>query len=453
MKPTLPDEMTAASHSVAVASATAPWWEGITRYQWLVLLMTSLGLMFDLMDATLLQLAMSPALRELLGGRVSTQAVGWYGGVITTVFLIGWSLGGTLFGVYADYYGRKNALIVTILLYSLFTGLAFFSHTWWDFAIYRFITALGIGGEWGAGTALLVETWPERARVKSAVILQGASMFGGIVASGINILVGAISWRYLFLAGAFPGLLLLGLRWWIKESDRWLDVRQAETRETASHAKQNTSGRVFTLRKLFSKGIRRDAIVGALLATIVTLGYWGVGWFVPTMISELLTQGAKKVPTQTVIEYVSNSRILISVGGIVCYVIFLFIGTQWRRKMVLLTFYVGSFVSTLMVLFLGAHSLTTLLALLPLMGFFVLGIWVVFPVYLPELFPTNLRGTGSGFCFTVGRALSAIGPTLTGALVAHTGSFVLAMSVPTLIYLLGPLTLLFARETRGQALQ
>lgn len=431
----------------AAVEAEAPWWQGITRYQWIVLLMTCLGLMFDLMDSNLLGLAMSPALRQLLGARASTQAVGWYGGLVTTIFLVGWSVGGILFGIYADYFGRKSALMITILLYSVFTGLSMFSHFWWDFAIYRFIAALGIGGEWSAGTALLAETWPERARVKSAVILQGSSMFGGLGAALINLLVGAYSWRYLFLAGAFPGFLLLGLRWWVKESDRWLEASSAR-----SQMKRQSPSAGFTLKRIFSKEMRRDTLVGTSLATIVTLGYWAVGWFVPTMISELLTQGSHKVPQATVIHYVSTARILIAVGSILPFVMFLFLGTQWRRKMVLLIFYLASFISTLAVLHLST-SLETLMMLLPLMGFFTLGIWVVFPIYLPELYPTQLRGTGSGFCFTFGRAISAIGPVVTGALVAHTGSFVTAMSIPTFIYLLGPLTLLFARETRGQKLQ
>jgi MFS family permease len=463
LSPSVPGELVATAGGIAVAEAEAPWWKGITRYQWIVLLMTSLGLMFDLMAANLLGVAMAPALRELLGAKASTQSVGWYGGLITTIFLVGWSLGGMLFGIYADYYGRKSALMVTILMYSLFTAISMFAHSWWDFAIYRFITALGTGGEWGAGTALLAETWPERSRVKSAVILQAASMFGGLVASLLNLLVGGYSWRYIFLLGGFPGFLLLGLRWWVKESDRWLAARDASQGETSAVATEARSGTAatkkhasplgaFTLKQIFSKQMRRDTLVGTSLATIVTFGYWAVGWFVPTMVSEMLTQGTHKIAPAAVIHYVSNSRILIAVGSLLAYVVFLFLDTQWRRKRVLLFFFLGSFLSTMAVLYLPT-SLATLLMLLPVMGFFVLGIWVVFPVYLPELYPTRLRATGSGFCFTFGRALSAVGPTLTGVLVSHTGSFITAMTIPTFVYLLGPVVLLFARETRGQTLQ
>ncbi len=459
MKTSVPNELAASAPAVAIGVAEAPWWRGITRYQWIVLLMTSLGLMFDLMDVSLLQLALSPALRDLLHSS-STQDVGWYGGVITTIFLIGWSLGGMLFGIYADYYGRKNALMVTILLYSVFTGMAVFSHTWWEFAIYRFITALGIGGEWGAGTALLAETWPERARVKGGVILQSASSMGSLLAAVINYTVGGYSWRYIFLVGAFPGFLLLGLRWWVKESDRWIAVREGSatppergSRADAPAGKKKPSLRgKFTLTQIFSKELRRDTIVGTSLATIIAFGFWAVGWFVPTMISELLKQGSQHVSPLTIVRYASDSRILVAIGSLLCYPIFLFMGTGWRRKRVLLIFFVGSFITTIMMLYIP-HSLGTLFLLLPLNGFFTLGSWVVFPIYLPELYPTHLRGTGAGFCFTTGRALSAIGPALTGALVAYTGSFVTAMTIPAFIYLLGPVALHWARETKDQVLQ
>lgn len=467
MKPRSPNELTAEAPPVAVQTAELPWWQGITRYQWIVLLMTSMGLMFDLMDANLLGLAMAPALRDLLGPHATTQAVGWYGGVITTIFLIGWSLGGIIFGVFADYYGRKNALMVTILTYSVFTGLAMISHTWWEFAIYRFITALGIGGEWGAGTALLAETWPERSRVKGGVILQSASSTGSLVSALINYFVGGYGWRYIFLVGAFPGFLLLGLRWWVKESDRWLAVQKTASGESRVASGEKRMGaplkgthaparRGFTLKEIFSKDLRRDTIVGSLLATLIAFGYWAGTWFIPTMVSELLTQGNNKVSPITVVRYVSDSRILIAVGSLICYGIFLSMSTGWRRKRVLHIFFVGSFISTIMVLYIPhyvSHSLAALMALLPLMGFFALGSWVVFPIYLPELYPTKLRGTGAGFCFTVGRALSAVGPTLTGFLVTYTGSFVTAMTIPAFVYLLGPIALMFARETRGQRLQ
>src|SRR5579885_2039404 len=197
---------------------------------------------------------------------------------------------------------------------------------------------------------------------------------------------------------------------------------------------------------------RPDYCVAPLLATIVTFGYWAIGWFVPTMISEMLAQGSAKIAPATVISYVSNSRILITFGSLATYVVFLLMSTGWRRKAVLHLFFIGAFLSTMITLYVP-HSLNALMMLLPLMAFFVPGVWVVFPIYLPELYPTRLRGTGAGFCFTFGRALSAAGPILTGALVRHTGSFVTAMAVPSFIYLLGPVALFFAHETRGQELR
>src|SRR5690348_12322138 len=139
------------------------WREGITRYQWLVLLVAWLGWVFDSMDATIYALVLHPALRELLGrqftGGVSQEAIGWYGGIIFSLFLLGWAIGGVLFGVAADRFGRMKTLVVTILLYALFTGLAALSASWWQLALYRFLTALGIGGEWAAGAALVAEVW------------------------------------------------------------------------------------------------------------------------------------------------------------------------------------------------------------------------------------------------------------------------------------------------------
>jgi MFS family permease len=150
------------------------WWRGVSRYQWLVLSVAWLGWVFDSMDSTIYAMVLQPALHDLLGKNSSTGQIEWYGGIIFSIFLLGWALGGVLFGTLADYIGRTRTMILTILIYSLFTGLAALSHSWWELMIYRFLTALGIGGEWAAGAALVAETWPEEKRAKAAGILQSA---------------------------------------------------------------------------------------------------------------------------------------------------------------------------------------------------------------------------------------------------------------------------------------
>src|SRR5262245_55642526 len=159
-----------------VDPSTQSLWAGVTRYQWLVLFVAWLGWVFDAMDATIYAIVLHPALHELLQTSssipVSSEAIGWYGGIIFSIFLVGWAIGGIAFGMVADYLGRTKTLIATILIYAVFTGVAALSQDWWHLALYRFLTALGIGGEWAAGATIVAETWPEEKRAKAAGLLQ-----------------------------------------------------------------------------------------------------------------------------------------------------------------------------------------------------------------------------------------------------------------------------------------
>jgi len=198
------------------------FWAEVTGYQWLVLTVAWLGWVFDSMDSTLYAMVLQPALQELLGSESSTHGIEWYGGIIFSVFLIGWALGGVLFGVLADYIGRTRTMILTILIYSIFTGMAALSHTWWELLLYRFMTALGIGGEWAAGAALVAETWPEAKRAKAAGILQSAWAAGFFFAALANLFFGAYGWLFLFLIGILPALVTLLVRFMVKEPERWI---------------------------------------------------------------------------------------------------------------------------------------------------------------------------------------------------------------------------------------
>src|SRR5438128_11658090 len=169
-------------YRVSTLPTAASWRHGVTPYQWRVLLVAWLGWVFDSMDAMIYALVLHPALHELLrrspSGHVSDADIAWYGGIIFSIFLIGWAIGGVVFGVLADYVGRTKTLIATILIYAVFTGLAALAQDWWHLAIYRFLTALGIGGEWAGGASPVAEVWPAGKRDKAAVILQSGWAMG-----------------------------------------------------------------------------------------------------------------------------------------------------------------------------------------------------------------------------------------------------------------------------------
>jgi MFS family permease len=195
------------------------WWRGVRRDQWLVLVVAWHGWVFDAMDATIYTIVLHPALHDhTASGRPTAEHIGWYGGIIFSIFLIGWAIGGITFGVVADRFGRTKILIATILMYAVFTGAAALSQEWWHLALYRFLTALGIGGEWAAGAALVAESWPEDKRAKAAGILQSAWAVGFFLAALCNlVLKDAYGWRGLFLIGILPAFVTLLIRWWVKE--------------------------------------------------------------------------------------------------------------------------------------------------------------------------------------------------------------------------------------------
>ena len=223
-----------------LAPPQTSWRHGVTPYQWRILLVAWLGWVFDSMDAMIYALVLHPALHDLLQGAsggtpVGDGEIGRYGGIIFSVFLIGWAIGGVLFGVVADYVGRTRTLIVTILIYAVFTGMAALSQDWWHLAIYRFLTALGIGGEWAAGASLVAEVWPEEKRAKAAGVLQSAWAAGFFLAALFNLLLHGYGWRMLFLVGVAPALVALLVRLWVKEPERWVKARARELASGTSH--------------------------------------------------------------------------------------------------------------------------------------------------------------------------------------------------------------------------
>ena len=401
-----------------------------------MLLVAWMGWVFDSMDATIYNLVLTPALRELLGTRGTPENIGWYGGIILAIFLVGWALGGILLGILADYLGRARTLVIAIVTYALFTGLAGLSHSWWELAMYRFLTALGVGGEWAAGATLVAEVLPESLRVKGAGVLQSAWGAGYFLAAGVYLLLSGHSWRVMFFVGVLPALVGVFALLKVHEPERWRDARPPG------------AGRL-TLWELFVPARRRDTIVGSSLAFVAVFGLWGATNWTPSLVRELVEPG--RLASVEITRMVSYAVMILNAGAIAGYFAFPPLAERIGRRPAFALMMLGAAV-TLPATFLVPSSYSMMLAILPALGFFTNGIFSGFPVYLPELFPTRIRATGAGFCFNAGRVLAASGPFLTGYLVAQLGTFARAASAVALIYVLGMLVLVFARETKGQAL-
>ena len=417
------------------------WWHGITRYQWLVLFIAWLGWVFDAMDATIYAIVLHPALHDLLqspGETVSSEQIGWYGGIVFSIFLIGWAIGGIFFGVVADHLGRTKTLIITILIYAIFTGLAALSQDWWHLAIYRFLTALGIGGEWAAGAALVAETWPEEKRAKAAGILQSAWAVGFFLAASFNLLLAGYGWRVMFVIGVLPAFVSLLVRWHVKEPDRWAKAHDRDMTISPTH-----------MTDIFHPPLRRSTIVGSALAFVAVFGLWGSTNWAPTLIREL--PDLKGSDAATLTASVSYAIMALNGGALFGYLGFGALADRFGRRAVFAFMCLGSFVM-LPVTYLLPTTYVGVLMLLPLLGFFNNGIFSGFPIYLPELYPTRLRATGAGFCFNAGRVLASAAPFLTGWLVTELGTFGRAASTVALIYLVGLVVLIFAPETKGKPL-
>ena len=406
------------------------WYRDLTPYQWRVLICACLGWALDIMDGYLYAIVLFPAMSDLLQ-TTESAVIGWHGGIVLSIFMVGWALGGLVFGPIADRFGRAKTMAITILIYAGFTGLCGIASSWQELALYRFMTGLGIGGEWSAGAALIAESWPERSRAKAAGIMQSCGGIGFFLASLLYLVIGPYGWRWVFAFGILPAVVAFYIRRSLKEPERWVKAK------AQSHS----------LRAIFKKPMRRDVLVGTGLAVVATFGYQGAIQWVPSWISAMLhAQGAKSAIPQ-----VSLITAVLNFGGMIGCVIFPWVAESWGRKGALLTYFIGALVFVPTTFFL-AETFHQALVVSPLMGFFAAGVFAGFAIYFPELFPTALRATAQGFCYNFARIISAVAPLAVGAIVSCYGSFAPAIAIVSLVYTLGLIVLVFARETKGEGL-
>jgi MFS family permease len=434
------------------------WWRELNRYHWFVFIVAALGWLFDTMDQQLFTLARIPAMREILAtpeGPPSKEVVSAYAGYATSIFLMGWALGGLGFGVLGDRIGRVKTMLMTILIYSIFTGLSALSRNFGEFALWRFLTGLGVGGEFAVGVALVAEALPDRPRPYAIGLLQALSAVGNSTAAVIALI--GTNWRTMFLIGTAPALLSLLVRRRLKEPERWRAV-------SAEEVVQKQLG---SYRELFGNPVlRRHALAGLCLACAGVIGLWGVGFFAVDLQRNVLEkafaqEGMSGSPLADRVSFwVGVTSLLQNFGGFFGIYFFSHVSQRIGRKPTFgICFLLALFSTAFVFWFLGRiGGLSDVFWMIPLMGFCQLSLFGGYAVYFPELFPTHLRSTGTSFCYNVGRFAAAVGPYALGQLSSRV--FVGMQYEPmryagvtmSSVFLLGFLALPFLPETRNKPL-
>lgn len=371
----------------------------ISKEQWNSGIAAWLGWMFDGLDMHLYTLVAAPFVAELLGGLATKDpAVGKYAAIIQGAFLVGWALGGGCFGVIADRIGRSRALSLTILTYALFTGLSFLATRWWHLMIFRFVAALGIGGEWAVGASLLSETWPRRWRPWIAAVLQSGVNIGILAACLASYLMANLPNRYLFLVGVVPALMVLWIRRAVPEPEEW------------HAARAKAQGPPPRIAQLFQGDALRVTVWVMVACGLSLTAHWAFMFWYAQHLRELPEVVEMTAEART--QLVSTAMFLITGSNIVgC-----FLSGGLARLLGYRAAIAWSFFFYFLAM-LGAYSVPRdhwqLLAWFVVIGV-CQGAFALFTMYLPPLFPTLLRTTGAGFCYNVGRIVAAFGTVFFG---------------------------------------
>jgi len=464
------------------------WWGQLGPYQRLVFVVATLAWLFDCLDQQLFNLARSPAMDALLTAAQKENKT-YYMGLSTSIFVFGWATGGMIFGSLGDRYGRAKMLSVTVLLYSIATGLSALAKDFDHFAAYRFLTGLGVGGVFGLAVALVADTVPGQVRPRALGVLQSFSAVGNVTAGliGLTIALTAIGqnadyWKWLFVIGALPAFLVAVIQIRMKEPQSWVEARD----RAAAQGKKAGS-----YKDLFAhKTWRKHALLGMVLSCAGVIGLWGIGVFSSDLVGDIITHNFTQAGA-TVAEvnkgkqlWMSLNLLTFNVGAFAGMLVFTRVTEALGRKKAFAMSFIGSlFVTVFVFQMIGKiNGRWDILWMAPLMGFFHLTVFAGFSIYLPELFPTRLRATGVSFCYNVGRYLAAFGPLTLGALAkgladksqaaavqgapagtadnviaalksaAKIDAFRDAASWMCVIFLLGVVVLPFLPETKGQPL-
>ncbi len=434
---------------------SAAWHRSLDRAQWKALIASNLGWTFDGFEVFALILTIGAALHQLLDP-AEYKFIPAYAGATIAITVFGWGVGGLLGGILADYVGRKRSMTLTILAYSLLTGLSALSWNWLSFALFRFLVGLAIGSEWATGASITAELWPDHARGKGGAFLQAGYPIGSILASGVWVAIGSSgpsAWRYMFLIGVLPALITFWIRRNIPESPRW---EESDRRRRAAHDLKRQGAALrgedaamvrFTLLDMFAEpAVRTPLMLTFVMSLSVTIGYWGVSSFVPSYVGAVATSSG--LPAQL---WVGLAGLVQNIGALLGFCCFGFLADAFGRKPTTFVYYLMCLILT-PVVYLFVQDVHVLVLAFAVYGFFIQGTFSWTAVWLPELFPTRMRATAAGFIFNTPRLISAVAPLIAGSLIVGLGGYAKTATILSLFYILGLVAVPFLPETKGRPL-
>jgi MFS family permease len=391
----------------------------LSPQQWKSGVAAWLGWLFDGLDMHLYVLVAAPFVAELLGVASDKDSqVGYYSSWIQAAFLIGWALGGGFFGRIADRLGRSRALMLTILTYALFTGLSYFAQTWWQLLAFRFLAALGIGGEWAVGASLLSETWPRRWRPWMAAVLQTGVNLGVLLAILANFLLAGFHPRNVFLVGVLPAFLVLWIRRAVPEPEEWQGARRLSAHSAPG------------FRELFRGSVRRITLLTLLVCSLALTAHWAFLFWYAQQLRNLpeVIDWTDEDKRRLVSEVFAVIIIASIAGNFLAGLLARWLKYRWAIACLCLA-YCLSMVATYSVPR-GYQDLWFWFVAIGLCQ----GVFALFTMFLPPLFPTLLRTTGAGFCFNFGRVAAGLGTVFFG-LISKVGDYRLALLYAGLLFL------------------
>ncbi|HYZ14862.1 MAG TPA: MFS transporter [Candidatus Acidoferrum sp.] len=412
------------------ASLDARGLRALTGRHWAVLALTMLFWLFDGYETYALLLTIGPSLHELLP-LSALKALPRFAGYLISITLFGWAVGGMIGGILGDRIGRKRTMIGAVILYSIFTGTSALVHSWEFLALTRFLTGVGIGAEWGVGTSLLQEMWPEKLRTKGAGVLQAAFSAGFVVASLTWIVIGGsfgLSWRTMYLVGIVPAIIVAFLGRIIPESERWAKVAPS-AREVAAALRGNG----------------RNLLIAIVVSMSITVGFWAISSWVPTYAGTLAHD------PKSAVYYAGWAGVLFAIGEIFGCIGFGLLAERWGRRATLAFYLAGSIVITPIV-FLWVRDPVAVVVLQIANGFLTGGLYGWYAIHPPEIFPTAVRSTAISFIFNSARFLAMLGPIVASGLIAFFGGYGMTATILSSVFVVGIIAVFFLPETKGRPL-